>query len=161
MSVYFVVCDHTEMVKIGHSGNPEKRTRSLQATSSFPLKLHATIDGARNEEAALHERFVENRVFGEWFLITGELKKYLSELEKYEPPEKPERKVSEVLKITLDDDDLSEIERRATASRISVAELCDLAEIAYSTWWRWKKGGTVSIKKFRLLEQALTKREAA
>lgn len=61
----------------------------------------------------------------------------------------------------IDQKDLEAVEARATAARITLAELCELAGVAYTTWWRWKKGGTVSLKKFRLLENKLNELETA
>lgn len=61
----------------------------------------------------------------------------------------------------IEQKDLEAVEARATAARVTLTELCELTGVAYTTWWRWKRGGKVSIKKFRLLENKLAELEAS
>ncbi|WP_435844243.1 GIY-YIG nuclease family protein [Streptomyces griseoluteus] len=55
-------------VKIGTSADPEGRLRSLQTGQPVELSLLWTCDG--DYERALHARFAEYRIRGEWFDLT-------------------------------------------------------------------------------------------
>lgn len=57
--------------------------------------------------------------------------------------------------------EIAKAEERATAARLTMAEVCTQAGVAYSSWWRWKKRGAASIKGFRKLEAVLDSHEAA
>lgn len=54
-------------MKIGLSGDPEKRLRSMQSGSPVPLVLLHTEAGDFEREMELHHRFDLYRVRGEWF----------------------------------------------------------------------------------------------
>lgn len=70
MAVYFLVDGGADSVKIGMSNNPKKRQASLQTGSTESLLLLGTIEGGRDVERSLHERFAEYRIRGEWFKWT-------------------------------------------------------------------------------------------
>lgn len=56
--------------------------------------------------------------------------------------------------------EIAVVERRAAAARLTMAELCALAEMQQSTWSRARQRGTVREKVVRRLEAQLAIREA-
>lgn len=56
-------------VKIGITTNVDIRLAGLQTPE--PVKLYALLEGWAKEEKALHQRFAEYRLQGEWFLLKG------------------------------------------------------------------------------------------
>lgn len=66
--VYFIESSDDGLIKIGQSGDPERRLRSLQTGSWQKLSILGTVPGGRSEERAWHDRFHFARVpGGEWF----------------------------------------------------------------------------------------------
>lgn len=65
--VYFVQQGNDGPIKIGVSGNVDKRIRSLSTSSPLPLRLLAVLPGGRGEEQELHKRLAAHRLGGEWF----------------------------------------------------------------------------------------------
>ncbi len=63
--VYFI--RGGEHVKIGWSRDIAKRMRQLQGASSTRLSLLGCLEGTRETEADLHQRFKRLRRHGEWF----------------------------------------------------------------------------------------------
>lgn len=81
--VYFIEAVGLGRVKIGHSSDPERRMASLATGSAVPLRLLARMQGGRDLEAALHERFAGLRVAGvreEWFTLGGDLREFIGRL---------------------------------------------------------------------------------
>lgn len=66
MAVYFIR-NSAGHIKIGYSDDPNKRKAGFQTGNSLPLKILACMPGNRDDEQALHERFAECRMSGEWF----------------------------------------------------------------------------------------------
>jgi T5orf172 domain len=62
-------------VKIGVTINIDIRIAALQTPE--PVRLFALIEGWTKEERALHARFAEYRLQGEWFLRKGELAEWI------------------------------------------------------------------------------------
>lgn len=54
-------------VKIGWSGTPQGRVKSLQTGAPYALKILSTHPGPRGLETFLHHRFADLRMHGEWF----------------------------------------------------------------------------------------------
>lgn len=71
--VYFIGNERRRLVKIGTSDAPGSRLITLQAGTVDELRLLALVPGDERYEAALHARFAEFRVGGEWFSLRGEL----------------------------------------------------------------------------------------
>lgn len=65
--VYFVQAGDDGPVKIGLAKEPLRRVSSLQTGSPVPLRLRHVVPGDHALERALHRRFAEARVAGEWF----------------------------------------------------------------------------------------------
>lgn len=84
--IYFVACPQANAVKIGAmwGGNPYHRLMTLQVGCPFDLELLAVCDGGDKAEAALHDRFAEHRIRGEWFRLTDELRAHIAQFSKPE-----------------------------------------------------------------------------
>lgn len=65
--VYVVRGASSGLVKIGHSGDPDRRIRSLQRSSGESLSILVTMPGGEALEERLHEMFAAHRRHGEWF----------------------------------------------------------------------------------------------
>ena len=58
--------------------------------------------------------------------------------------------------------DFQAIEDRASALRVTMAEVCAGAGMNYSTWWRWSTGKTKpNMSSLRAIENHLKELEAA
>lgn len=69
----YIVAAHTRgPCKIGWAHHPEKRLRELQTGNPDRLRLWYTSPCSMGDrlERALHEHFRDERLQGEWFLIT-------------------------------------------------------------------------------------------
>lgn len=60
-------------IKIGCSASPRSRRNELQVGSAQSLLVLATVPGGEALERALHHRFADHRLNGEWFAPTPEL----------------------------------------------------------------------------------------
>jgi len=79
-AVYFLRVDGKGPVKIGFTTDIDHRLGSLATGHSGKIELIALIEGSRSDEKALHRRFKDLRVRGEWFKFQGDLKKYVAGL---------------------------------------------------------------------------------
>lgn len=77
-SVYFVQ-DGDGNIKIGASRQAEKRLRFLQTAHGKKLVMLGVIDGGRQRELALHEKFESSKISGEWFRPTDEILSFINE----------------------------------------------------------------------------------
>jgi DNA-binding transcriptional regulator YdaS (Cro superfamily) len=80
VSVYYVRCSGTGLIKIGFSERPYDRFVKIQSDSPSELSLIATEAGGAVREAFIHKTFAEHRARGEWFRPSGELLKYIVSL---------------------------------------------------------------------------------
>ncbi len=78
--VYFVQARHLGLIKIGFSGNPQKRLNSLKTGSPDELNILKVIKGSPRLEAELHRRFASDRVRGEWFKPSAALLSFIQTL---------------------------------------------------------------------------------
>jgi hypothetical protein len=65
------------LIKIGTSSDPARRVQALSTGAGESLALVAVVDGGRARERALHERFADTRVHGEWFSPSPELLEFI------------------------------------------------------------------------------------
>lgn len=84
--IYFVTAREIGRVKIGYSENPEARFSKLQSDSPITLALERVMDGEVSDEMALHERFADARLSGEWFALTADLDAFMAGLPRYIRP---------------------------------------------------------------------------
>ncbi len=59
-------------IKIGFTAKDAQKRIAGLSTGAGSLDLLATLEGGRDAERALHERFAEHRVEGEWFAISAD-----------------------------------------------------------------------------------------
>ncbi len=71
--VYIITCEGTSRIKIGHSGNPEKRRRELQTGAPGVLAIACTWMAYQSDEVKVHRALTEYRLHLEWFGISVEL----------------------------------------------------------------------------------------
>lgn len=71
--VYFIEAPDG-LIKIGWTSDLARRVNNLAVGSSGPIKVLATTPGGRTLEAHLHERFSDDRVQGEWFKPSDDLR---------------------------------------------------------------------------------------
>lgn len=81
--VYVIGLAGFDLVKIGYTRMaPEKRLRQLENGAGLTggLELLATVPGNPPHERKLHRRFAKQRLFGEWFRLSGPVADWLSTL---------------------------------------------------------------------------------
>lgn len=74
--VYFVGA--AGLIKIGHAKCVNARMSALQCGCPIQLHLALVIDGGRDREQELHDRFRHLRQHGEWFVHRGELAQFIA-----------------------------------------------------------------------------------
>lgn len=65
--IYFIQAGSQGAIKIGWAKDPAKRIRTLQTSQHQKLKMLGAIPGTLKDEQALHRRFADARLNGEWF----------------------------------------------------------------------------------------------
>lgn len=65
--------ENPDTVKIGSSIAPKKRTHELQ------LNVLLYLEGGRNTEFALHRRFEKDKIKGEWFRYSDDIKTFIKD----------------------------------------------------------------------------------
>lgn len=80
MKVYFVQESGTGAVKIGTSKQLRNRLAELSRILPYEIKLLAAVDGGRETEWTIHNRFEQARIRGEWFRPVPELLAYIDEI---------------------------------------------------------------------------------
>lgn len=78
--IYFIRDPLTRRLKIGCAKDPWNRLRNIQTGCPTDLELAAILPGEEADERALHKRFRQFHVRGEWFAETGELAAYVATL---------------------------------------------------------------------------------
>lgn len=80
VTVYFIEASAVGAIKIGASGDLERRFRHLCVGSPTPLTLLLAIPGTLGDERRLHSMFAAERAHGEWFRATPQLRRFIREL---------------------------------------------------------------------------------
>jgi hypothetical protein len=65
--IYFIKDTGTQAIKIGYSAKPPRRVGDLQTGNPHKLVLLGTVGGKKADEEALHVKFAQYRLEGEWF----------------------------------------------------------------------------------------------
>lgn len=73
MPVYFIRAGSTGPIKIGHARNPQSRLSEIQVGHHEEVRLLGWYDGGVAEERALHARFSQHHIRGEWFHPADEI----------------------------------------------------------------------------------------
>lgn len=79
--IYFVTARVVERVKIGFSKEPSFRFIKMRTDSPVPLLLERVCEGDVADERALHDRFAEHRISGEWFRLCDEIEGHMATLD--------------------------------------------------------------------------------
>lgn len=79
--VYFI-SDNNGNVKIGVSNEPAGRLKTLQTGNGARLNLLTCIRGGGWKESQLHKRFAEDRINGEWFILSPQIENYIKAIKK-------------------------------------------------------------------------------
>lgn len=77
--IYFI--KQGEYVKIGFTNRFKTRLNQLQVSSPIKLEVLGIIDGDKNDEQRLHNKFKHIASNGEWFIYCDELKKFIDLLD--------------------------------------------------------------------------------
>ena len=75
--IYFIESRSEQVIKIGFATNIHERVRDHQTSNPSPLLFLGFVPGDRREERALHLRFAADRVRGEWFAPSHELRSFI------------------------------------------------------------------------------------
>lgn len=73
MFVYFLRAGLTSRIKIGFSRDVDRRHRDIDRSASAEIRVVRVIEGSRDTERWLHERFAAQRIRGEWFSFCDEM----------------------------------------------------------------------------------------
>ena len=72
--IYFIQQDSNGPIKIGHTNNDIKaRVYQLQTASPLPLTLIGTIQGDKEKEVEIHNKFKKYHIRGEWFKFSPKI----------------------------------------------------------------------------------------
>lgn len=77
--VYVIGVRGFDLAKIGYSHRPEERLAALEAGSGMAggLELLIRYRARRSVEGQLHRQFADQRLFGEWFRLSGPLEEWI------------------------------------------------------------------------------------
>lgn len=76
--VYFIACSETKRCKIGYTrSDVNRRMKGLQTGAAGELCMIAKHPGTPETERAIHARFADQRLHGEWFEMSEELFAYI------------------------------------------------------------------------------------
>ena len=81
IKIYFVQAGEAGPIKIGRTQHPiAKRLKSLQVGCPWPIRLLAIRSGNFLSETAVHRKFKDYRISGEWFLPDKEILDFIEEV---------------------------------------------------------------------------------
>lgn len=82
MTVYFAQTriDPTK-VKIGFTSNVEARRANMSVSVPGGISIMATIEGGKETEQYLHEKFAAFNVGGEWFTLSDEVSDFIRDIQ--------------------------------------------------------------------------------
>jgi integrase len=76
--IYFIQDDLTKHVKIGYTKKSVySRFHNMQVSTPHKLSILLAMPGNIHEERRLHERFKQDKIRGEWYTLTPNLKKII------------------------------------------------------------------------------------
>lgn len=79
--IYFLLSEKFDAVKIGFTrSNIEKRLKYAATWYPYDYDMIKLIEGTMLEERNIHKRFVKDKIRGEWFHYSAELKEYIENL---------------------------------------------------------------------------------
>jgi ribosome-associated translation inhibitor RaiA len=75
---YFILDEESKAVKIGWATNPYQRLEALQTSNPHQLVFLLIIKGSKELETQLHKLFSEDKIRGEWFHYSKNIKEYIA-----------------------------------------------------------------------------------
>lgn len=141
MPVYMIRAGGNGPVKIGFSQHSARRLQTLQVGNPERLDLIREVPGDERAELWFHHEFKEFHITGEWFRFHHDMLTALPGSD--ELCEKIPRNISDVLWTHHYECGLLTargIESRAKERDLPIAEVCRRANVAQSTFHRWKTG---------------------
>lgn len=139
MPVYLALTSETRRVKIGFTaGAMRVRLAKMQTDNHERLTVIRWLEGNEETESLLHARYAHVRLRGDWFTFCETMLGDLG-IADIPPPAVPE---PVAVGPTPELPTPSQIEARAELAGLTIPEVCRKAEIAPSTFWRWKMGKT-------------------
>ena len=79
-SVYLIRNMETGNLKIGFSTNVDERIKILKCGIGADVEIISQKPGTFKDESALQKRFIKDRIFGEWFNDTEEIRKAFNDM---------------------------------------------------------------------------------
>lgn len=92
MSVYFATCREASAVKIGSSVDPHSRLYEIQVGCPLEILIEAVVPGGVEQERAMHRRFEDDLIRGEWFRLTEMIEAIIAANPAPPPRARPVRK---------------------------------------------------------------------
>lgn len=80
--IYFLLAENADAVKIGYTRQKSMKTRMryFYTYSPYSVDLLLIMPGSMIQERDIHKRFVKDKIHGEWFRYSDELKAYIEKL---------------------------------------------------------------------------------
>ena len=123
---YAVLAEKTNLVKIGHSIEPQKRLRDLQIASPDVLSIIAIVVG-RDKEQIWHNKFSELRSHGEWFKYKEPLVSFLKEFAVDNDDKKNEEKLVDMCnKIITQEEEIGNLKCLCRELGNGMKKICDV-----------------------------------
>lgn len=88
--IYAIQAGKGGSIKIGFSASPENRIRELSTGVPHAIKPLGVMEGTVQEERALHKRFYEHHVRGEWFRPAPDVLAFVRAMNPWPWPHAPE-----------------------------------------------------------------------
>lgn len=78
-SIVYFIKNASGLVKIGWTSDIDRRVKFIARAEQSELEVLATIPGGANLERKLHIRFAADRIRGEWFTLSPDIKGFIAE----------------------------------------------------------------------------------
>lgn len=147
MPVYVIRVGENGPVKIGWSRQPLRRLKNMQTASVEPMRLLGTADGELKTEKELHRQYKHLQLRGEWFTFCPTMMDKITA-----PVSRRRRDISMERKEAPRFPTADEVAEEARDAGLSIPALCAAADVAPSTFYRWRDGSEISV---RVLKQFL------
>jgi DNA-binding XRE family transcriptional regulator len=148
--IYFLKAN--DRIKIGYTHDPADRISQIKTSSPYELEVVLLIDGNRDEERELHDRFRDLRRFGEWFQFDEPLRNYI------ESNDHRDRRYEFGLGPADDFEGNEQIRRLRSKHNMIAGELAtrlNVSQQAISAIELREKDGSVTIKNMQKIGDAL------
>lgn len=153
-TLYFVQAGNGGPIKIGVATDLSKRLAALQTGSPAELRLLGTMTGDMADERALHVRFRDHRLRGEWFSPADDLLAFIREATNAAPAPAPrpliERIAFDAASVTVADMDAAVLipgGRRTTWGNVTPSDIEALCTARYDSY---RRGARASMESFRI-----------